>query len=712
MKTIRRIAMLAALAFAVGCSNETVEVGTQMRNDVVGGSIEAFDDVTRAVVDDATLAGGSLSLKWSAGDEIGVYTSRNKNVKYTLATGAGTTDAKFTTSASVSSTPQYAYYPYNSGAGNYYSSVKGSIDENQEVADYNSVPGLVRYGAYSTTSNGQVSFNFKNLFSTVCFTVDANGTKLAGERVKSVQIKVVRNYFSSVPIVGDFTFNASTGSYSRSNTSNVVTYEFAKYPELNAENGNSLVFVASLFSTIKKNDRVNITVTTAAEGGGHTASFYVTSAVTMAQNTAYNFALEVQNGKSLSVKTNNHEVPEDLITPEPTPEPEPTPDPEEPTDPVEPENPTDPETPEGGDDNGDDNGNTGEGGDDNTGDNTGNDNTGDNTGEGGNTDVPTAPVEPEPTPEPEPEPQPEVVTGNFTCATYNVDGLPKKISLVTINGDGPQESGTTAIGTAINASNWDFVGFSEDFAFHSQLTSNMSNYTFGTHRGSVSSSALYKTLDTDGLEFATKNGSCSFGNTESWTQFSSSYGGLTSGANTCIKKGIRHYVVTLADGIEVDVIITHMNTYSSSGSGHINAQHAQLKQIAQYINTISANGRPIIFMGDTNCRYTRHDFKTYFWSVLNSDLTYADPWVDFQWNGVYPTYPSKSLMVSDATGTDSSTDIICADTQQGEVVDKVIYINKASNKVQLKAKSYLRDMSFDKADHKPIVVEFEYSYTK
>ena len=300
-----------------------------------------------------------------------------------------------------------------------------------------------------------------------------------------------------------------------------------------------------------------------------------------------------------------------------------------------------------------------------------------------------------------------VATGTFTCATYNVDGLPQSISIIPINSDGPGSNGTKDISLKMSQQGWDFVGFSEDFAYHSELTSSMTGYTFGTYRGSVSSTS---SNDTDGLGFATKNTSCSFGSTESWTEFTSSAGGLTSGANTCIKKGFRHYVVTLANDVAVDVLITHMNTYSSSGTDHINAQHAQLKQIAQYINSISANNRPIILMGDTNCRYTRHDFQTYFWSVLNSDLTYADPWVEFQWNGVYPTYPSNSLMVSDATGT-SDTDIICENTQKGEVVDKVIYINKAGNPVQIKANSYLRDYdNFNGlADHMPIVVEFTYT---
>ena len=66
-------------------------------------------------------------------------------------------------------------------------------------------------------------------------------------------------------------------------------------------------------------------------------------------------------------------------------------------------------------------------------------------------------------------------------------------------------------------------------------------------------------------------------------------------------------------------------------------------------------------------------------------------------------------MVSDATGT-SSSDIICADTQQGEVVDKIIYINHPDAPVQIKAQSYLRDYDNFKglADHMPIVVEFSY----
>lgn len=294
-----------------------------------------------------------------------------------------------------------------------------------------------------------------------------------------------------------------------------------------------------------------------------------------------------------------------------------------------------------------------------------------------------------------------LTTGTFTAATYNVDGL----GLAIVNSDGPGSSGTTSISQKIATKNWDIIGFSEDFSYHSELTSSLTSYTWGEHGGDYTDSS------TDGLCFAVKSG-ISFSGGEQ-IAFTSSYGDLLSGANTNITKGFRHYEVTVAEGIIVDVIITHMNTYSSSGTDHINAQHAQLTQIAQYISGLTGNNRPIIFMGDTNCRYTRNDFQTNFWQYLADDQTISDPWVDYQWDGIYPTYGTdqKSLVVADATGTNADTDIIYS-SQKGEVVDKIMYINDSGSTVQIYANGYNRDADFSgMADHWPIVVEFYYEKT-
>lgn len=313
-------------------------------------------------------------------------------------------------------------------------------------------------------------------------------------------------------------------------------------------------------------------------------------------------------------------------------------------------------------------------------------------GEGGGNEGGEDPDQPV-TPEPE---EPETITGTFTCATYNVDGLPEKVLLfITLNGDGPGEDGTKAISQKVSTSGWDFVAFQENFTYNDELESAMSNYTFGKHRSFSIASAL-ATADTDGLGFATLNSTCSFLSETMWA-FEHKEGGLTEGANTSIKKGIRHYEVQFDNEVIVDVLITHMNTADSDAQ--IAAQNGQLQEVAAYINSIRSNNRPIIFMGDMNTRYTRNDYQTYFWSVLDSSLTCADPWVEFMWDGVYPVYPSNSIMTGDYG------------MQKGEVVDKIIYINNSNADTQIRANNYLHDESYTYADHKPVVSEFTYVKT-
>ena len=285
----------------------------------------------------------------------------------------------------------------------------------------------------------------------------------------------------------------------------------------------------------------------------------------------------------------------------------------------------------------------------------------------------------------------------FTCATYNVDGLPAKVlGFIPLNDDGPGSNGTKVISQNIAASGWDIVTFQENFSYNTELESAMKSvYTFGTHRKFSLLSAL-GTADTDGLGFATRNTTCTFVS-ESWWAFNAKEGGLTDGANTSIKKGVRHYVVKMNNDPDVliDVLVTHMNT--ADNDAQIAAQNNQLSEVANYINSIRSNNRPIIFMGDMNTRYTRNDHQTYFWSKLDSDLICKDPWVEHMWDGEYPTYPSDAILTSDYG------------MQYGEVVDKIIYINNPNAKVQLKSRWYNHNESYTGvADHNPVVVEFGY----
>lgn len=332
------------------------------------------------------------------------------------------------------------------------------------------------------------------------------------------------------------------------------------------------------------------------------------------------------------------------------------------------------------------------------------------------------------------------VQGRFTCAALNVDGLPS-----LINSGGPGSDGTKSIGRIMNSLGYDFIAVSEDFAYHDELAGGMTNYNMGTYRGTVSS-LIHN--DTDGLGFFWKKDVITTTD-EIMVPFDEVYGGIDGGANKLIDKGFRHYVVTVAQGVTIDVYITHMNTFGDGGNTEedpwVHAQLSQLRQLRDYVVAkAKENKRPAIIMGDTNMRYTRHQIVDNLITPVTSEgLQIADPWIEIQRGGVYPTWNTTSLMIRSKFGG-GNTDILCADDQRGEVVDKMWYINVPSAAIQLKATSCMndvehfakgsetvsysgvtvedangnilsnQDVSYTKvngyADHFPVVVSFEYTY--
>lgn len=358
------------------------------------------------------------------------------------------------------------------------------------------------------------------------------------------------------------------------------------------------------------------------------------------------------------------------------------------------------------------------------------------------------PIDDDPTTEetgddPAPEEQEEnVVEGSFTCAALNVDGLP-----TIINSGGPGSGGTETIGNLMNELGYDFIAVSEDFAYHDELADAMNNYNAGTYRGTVINP--FGRNDTDGLEFFWKKNVIT-AEGETMVQFTDECGGLTGGANTLVKKGFRHYQVTVAEGVTVDVYLTHMNTYSgddnTENNEYVRVQHAQLRQMRDYVVTnAQTNNRPAIIMGDTNMRYTRHQIVTNLITpVTDEGLQIADPWIEFHRGGVYPEWNKPSLIIPSKFGG-GSYDMLCASDQRGEVVDKMWYINVPGAPLQLKATSYMNEVehfassteevsysgvttedengnilydqtvSYTKvngyADHFPVVVSFNYTLT-
>ena len=616
-KFLTRGLLIAGVAL-VSCNEIDPDRNTAGDNVVITATIES-EGVTRSCID-PTPYDGKTGILWTPDDCIGVFGSATTNAKFTNTSTTNEATTGFTGTLADGDKPQYAYYPYSSTVGTSVSELSGSVSAKQS---YRESTGLLtddwKYGKSIATSTDGKKYKFKmtHMFALAKVVIDATGTPIEKETLKSIAIKATAGTGSDIRrINGAFTFSAVDGSYTLSGnavdgTDNTTTMVWSDNPAL--ESGKSYTGYITLIPDVKKGDKITVTITTS----GHTAVFEVPCLKDLEAGHIYNLPMTLT---ALADKMKAEYGTE----------------------------PTYKEI-------------------------------------GGTT----------------PDPEPVVTTGTFTACAFNVDGLP-----TIVNNGGPGSGGTTTMARTANGLGWDIIAASEDFEYNSQLVSGLSNYSHGTWRGTVGiGQAFGSVADTDGLNFFWRT-STTNATGETYIEYNDAEGDLYNGANTCIKKGFRYYEVTVAEGVVIDVYITHMNTYSGSGNteenAYVKAVLGQLRQLRDYVlDKAKNNKRPAIIMGDTNMRYTRHDIKTNFLDYVASytdangvsGYTVSDPWVEFHRGGVYPAWGSKSLMIRAHANSDGiSSDIICADDQRGEVVDKIWYINVPGAEVQLKATAHKNDI--------------------
>ena len=305
-------------------------------------------------------------------------------------------------------------------------------------------------------------------------------------------------------------------------------------------------------------------------------------------------------------------------------------------------------------------------------------------------------------------PSRSVSEGTFTAVALNVDGLPNKILTYNLNPDGPGESGTAKISQYLASKNYDMIGCSEDFNYNGTLMSQLNdNYSCGTIRRTLSIGGVLGgwPIDTDGLNLIWKNAKINAQN-ESWTRWNTT---SSTDGNQYVRKGFRHYDVTIDGSALIDVYILHMDAGDNSDA--IDSRHAQWRQLRDAINTSNLS-RPKLVIGDTNSRWTREEIATNFMVGLSEQLTVSDVWVEKYRNNVYPTTAMGDL--TDASDPENYTNY--------EIVDKIFYINPtAANTVQLQPLSFKieHDYTYDSVDHDgntnplgdhhPVVVEFKWT---
>lgn len=604
MKYLSLAALVLAAHFLYSCTDDEAAA---LGGDAAHGQIVAHigEAATRTAVGDAVEGTNAVGIVWTDGDEIGVFDAGGAVQRRYAKVGSGQAATASFNAANPFANPVYAYYPYNSANDSRNArSLAGTLPATQPMDD-GTLSGDYKIGNAVEQTDDGAEFEFRHLFSLARFVIDATGTPLEGETLKSLTMSVERDG-AGVGIAGDFTFNALDGTWEQTGEgqSSISLTWNTQAPSL----AQSYTCYMSLFPTIRRGDLFTIT----AKTDNYRAVLTAESLTGFEAEQIYTFPVTLKNYETLRVYGNDGAV----------------------------------------------------------------------------------------------------VQGRFTCAALNVDGLP------LVNNDGPGSSGTSTLGCIMNDLGYDFVAVSEDFAYHGELAGAMADYDAGTYRGSATN-PLWKN-DTDGLGFFWKRESVT-AEDETIVEFTKSYGGLTGGANELIAKGFRHYVVTVATGVTVDVYITHMNTYDGEGNTEeenewVSAQLSQLRQLRDYVlEQAKTNKRPAIIMGDTNMRYTRHQIvENLITPVTNAEEGFEikDPWVELRRGGVYPTWNTKSLMIRSKFAGDNENDILCADDQRGEVVDKMWYINVPGASIRLKAVSCENNVddfakSTEEKHYSGVTVEYE-----
>ena len=291
---------------------------------------------------------------------------------------------------------------------------------------------------------------------------------------------------------------------------------------------------------------------------------------------------------------------------------------------------------------------------------------------------------------------------DFTAAALNVDGLPQKILTIELNADGPGGDGTKLISKYLKQKGYDFIGVSEDFNYHGSLMESLNDeYDSGKIRTTLSVEGFLAggfPFDTDGLNLIWKRNKVTSSH-ESWTQWSHSESG---DGNQYIKKGFRHYDMTLDGGQVIDVYVLHMDAGDVPQS-----REQQWSQMADVVNAADPN-RPKLIIGDTNSRWTREEIKGNFTDRLTT-MTAKDAWVEMRREGVYPTTAMNDL--ADQTFVNSLGTY--------EVVDKILYLNPtAENTLQLVPRGFRLEQDYtygtvegtedgkQLGDHRPLAVDF------
>lgn len=262
-----RSALLSVLTGAVltACSvNDLIEPVPGGGNFII--SVEAEDATqTRTCIDPTVYRDGVTGLMWSPKDSIGVFSAKGtENALFVSNSDANVKNAVF--AGTMGAVPEYAYFPYTTdNDGLSPTELMGSVGSVQKYDIATKVLSYDwKYGSRKSDYSSEEGYRFamKQLFSMGKISFSADGSDYAGQNLHSVRMQVLQADGPVRRINGQFTFDATTGSYTmigdaQDGTDNVITLEMEGSPALSA--GRTYTAFITLIPDVKAGDTLVLT---------------------------------------------------------------------------------------------------------------------------------------------------------------------------------------------------------------------------------------------------------------------------------------------------------------------------------------------------------------------------------------------------------------------------------------------------------------------
>ena len=285
-----------AVVMLAGCSEDTADsTATEASQSIIAYNADTQAETKTCI--EATIGSNTsyVAVLWTPEDELGVFTDKEANVKYTKYDREKNEEvASFVPSETVSGTPQYVYFPYNEDAGTDVTALSGNVPAIQTMdTQKKTLPGDYKVGEYKGSTDKGVEFKFTHLFSPIRIVITGANTTVANDVLESVELTVTRGENSTpVYVCGDFTFNATKPEDYTLGTvkSNKITFDWSTETKLGTES----YAYGTVLPQIKKDDKMHFVVRTS----DHTATFTATAKVDFTANTLYTFPLTLSRFES------------------------------------------------------------------------------------------------------------------------------------------------------------------------------------------------------------------------------------------------------------------------------------------------------------------------------------------------------------------------------------------------------------------------------